>query len=194
MKNRWQFGILTSLAAWIALAAPLARAQFEIDPDHFDSPTLAPSDEPRTKADPEGPVANVDYEGRFTLPYSVQCKGKRLRPGKYSISFRADGKVGQATLNRKGKTIGVGGFVQKQARKAGGDALVIELNRGTRKLSEIQIAQLDLILDPRLSIASTSESKSKRIERLLLTESTHKKVRPRPVAHSRNALSVVSPN
>ena len=69
----------------------------------------------------------------------------------------------------------------------------MELNRGTRKLSEIQIAHLDLILDSSLYIVSTSDSKPKRIERLLLTESTHKKVRPRPVPDSRNALFLSFP-
>ena len=113
MKNRWWFGILTSLAAGIALAAPPARAQFDIDPDHFDSPSIVPFDQPRTKANSERAIANVHYEGRFTLPYSVQCNGKRLRPGKYSISLRADGKVAQATLNQKGETIAIGGVVQK---------------------------------------------------------------------------------
>ena len=189
MKNRWQFGVLTSLVAWIVVAGPLARAQFEIDPDHFDSPSV---DEPRTKADPEGAVANVHYEGRFTLPYSVQCKGKRLRPGNYSISLDADGRVVRTTLNQKGEKIDFGGLVQKQARSAGGNALVVELNRGTRELSKIQIAQFDLILDPRLSMASTSVSKPKHIERLLLTESSHKRVRLRSVLDSRNALSRVS--
>ena len=193
MKNRWWFGILTSLAAGIALAAPPARAQFEIDPDHFDSPSMVHFDHPRTEANSEGAVANVHYEGRFTLPDSVQCNGERLCPGKYSISLRADGKIGQATLNQKNETIGIGVVAQKQARRAGGDALVVELNRGTRKLSEIQIAHLDLILDSRLSIASTSDSKPKRIARLLLTESTHKRVRPRHVPDSRNTLSLVPP-
>jgi len=35
MKNKWWFAILVSLAAGILLAAPSARAQFEIDPDHY---------------------------------------------------------------------------------------------------------------------------------------------------------------
>ncbi len=155
MKNKWWFGIFASLAAGIVLAAPSARAQFEIDPDHFDSPNMVPFDQPKTKANSEAAAAIVRYEGRFSLPYSVQCDGKSLRPGKYSISLRADGNVGQATLNQKGETIGIGGVVRKHPRKAGRDILVVELNRGTRNLSEIQIAQLDLIL-------FSSDSKPKR--------------------------------
>jgi hypothetical protein len=187
MRKKCWFGILANLAAGILLAAPSARAQFEINPDHFDSPNMVPFDQSKTKANFEGAVANVHYEGRFILPYSVRCNGKNLHPGKYSIFLRADGKVGQARLNRNDETMDIAGVVQKQARRAGSNALVVELNRGTRKLSEIQIAQLDLIL-------SSSDSKPERTERLLLTESTHKKVRPRPVPDSRNALSLGSPN
>jgi len=101
MKNRSWFGILAGLAAGIVLAAPSARAQAEIDPDHFDSPNMVPFDRPQTKANSEAAVATFRYEGRFNLPYTVHCNGKSLRPGRYSISLRADGKVGQATLNQK---------------------------------------------------------------------------------------------
>ena len=175
MRNRSWLGILAVLAAGIVLAAPSARAQFEVDPDHFDSPNMGPFDRPKTKANSEAAAATVRYEGRFNLPYAVQCNGKILRPGKYSISLRADGKVGQATLNQKDKTTGIGGVVQKRARKTVIDAVVVELNRGSRNLSQIQIAQLDLILGPRLPVASSSDSKPQRIDRLPLTETTQKK-------------------
>jgi hypothetical protein len=51
----------------------------------------------------------------------------------------------------------------------------VELNRGSRNLSKVQIAQLDLILDTRLPVASPSDSKSQRIDRVPLTETTQKK-------------------
>ena len=186
MKNKWWFGILASLAAGILLTAPSGRAQFEIDPDHFDSPNMGLFDQSKTRANSEAAAATVRYEGRVRLPYAVQCNGKRLHPGKYAISLRADGKVGQVTLSRNDETMDIGGVVQKQARKAGSDALFFELSRGKRKLLQIQVAQLDLIL-------SSSDSKTERIERLLLTESTHKKVRPRSVPDPRNAFSLVFP-
>ena len=186
MKSKWWIGIVASLAVGIVVAAPSARAQFEIDPDHFDSPNRVPFDQSKTKANSEAAAATVRYEGRVRLPYSVQCNGKRLHPGKYAISLRADGKVGQVTLSRNDETMDIGGVVQKQARKAGSDALFVELSRGKRKLLEIQVAQLDLIL-------SSSDSKPERIERLLLTESTNKKVRPRSVPDPRNVFSLVSP-
>jgi len=187
MKNKCWFGILANLAAGILLAAPSARAQFEINPDHFDSPNMVPFDQSKTKANSEGAVANVHYEGRFILPYSVRCNGKNLHPGKYSIFLRADGKVGQARLNRNDETMDIAGVVQKQARGAGSNALFVELNRGTRKLLEIQIAQLDLIL-------SSSDSKPQRIDRLPLTESTRKSVQPGPIPNSRNGRTLLSQN
>jgi len=61
VKNRWWSGVLANLAVGNALAGPSARAQFEIDPDHLDSPTTVPFDQLRTKANSEGAVANVHY-------------------------------------------------------------------------------------------------------------------------------------
>ena|SRR5215469_8927798 len=187
MKNKRWFGTLASLAAGILLAAPSARAQFEIDPDHFESPNMGPFHQSKTKANSEAAAATVRYEGRVRLPYSVQCNGRRLRQGKYAISLRSDGKVGQVKLSRKDETMHIGGVVEKQARRAGSDALFVVLNRGVRKLSQIQIAQLDLIL-------SASDSRPERIDRFILTEFTHKKVRLRPASDSRNSLSLVSPD
>ena len=186
MKSKWWIGIVASLAVGILLAAPSARAQFEIDPDHFESPSMSPFDQSKTKANSEAAAATVRYERRVRLPYSVQGNGRRLRPGEYAISLRSDGKVGQVTLSRKDETMNIGGVVQKQARRAGSDLLFVELNRGVRKLSEIQIAQLDLIL-------SASDSRPERIDRFILTEFTHKKVRLRPAPDSRNSLSLVFP-
>ena len=40
VTNKCWFGTLASLEAGIVLAAPSARAQFEINPDHFDPPNM----------------------------------------------------------------------------------------------------------------------------------------------------------
>ena len=91
---------LSALSGLIPLGAPPARAQSEIDPDHFEAPNVEPFDV--VKADASSDAGRISYDGKFRLAYTVQCNGKSLRPGRYSVSLRYDGKVARATLNQDG--------------------------------------------------------------------------------------------
>jgi hypothetical protein len=160
---------LAALSGLIALGAPPARAQFEIDPDHFATPNAVPFDQ--VKTDTSSDVQTIRFEGKFRLTQTVQCNGKSLRPGRYSVSLRYDWKVVHATLNQNGRTIGIGGAVYRQAHRQGNDALIVEVNGTSRRLSAIQIAKLDFVLDPGPQINNSAHSEPGRIERLPLTES-----------------------
>jgi len=109
------------------------------------------------------------YDGRFTLPYTVQCNGKSLSPGRYSVSLQSNGKIGQVTLKQRGRAIGVPGVVHKPAHKNGSDTLVVvELDGRTRRLSAIQVAELDLIFEPGLAMEAASNRRPRRFEKLPL--------------------------
>lgn len=127
-----------------------AFAQFEIDPDHYETPAE---------------VANTHYEGKFTLPYTVQCHGRSLPPGKYSVSLDSDGKTGRVTLLRKGQSVKIQGIAQRENRPSR-SAIVVEQSGGTPRLSMIHAAQLDVRFDseqnPKLS------GPQRKIERLAL--------------------------
>ena len=169
--------IMGILAGWVGLAAlggPSARAQSEIDPDHFESSNVEPFE--RAKINTSSEARAMHYDGKFTLPYTVQCRGKSLPPGRYSVSLHSDGKIGQATLKQRGRAIGIPGVVHKQAHKYGSDTLVVvELNGKTRRLSAIQVAELDLVFEPKLPIESLSDRKPRRFEKLPLTETGQRK-------------------
>jgi len=111
---------LTALSGLLPLGAAPARAQFEIDPDHFESPNVEPFD--KVPTDARSDVGKIRYDGKFRLAYTVECNGKSLRPGRYSLSLRYDGKVARATLNQDGQTIGVGGVVHRQVQGQRNDA------------------------------------------------------------------------
>ena len=160
---------LAALSGLIALEAPPARAQFEIAPDHFDAPNAEPFD--KVKTDTSSDVGTIRFEGKFRLAQTMQCNGKSLRPGRYSVSLRYDGKVAHATLNRDGQTIGIGGAVRRQAHRQGNDALIVEVHGTSRRLSAIQIAKLDFVLDPGPQTKNSAHSEPGRLERLPLTES-----------------------
>ena len=166
---------LAALSGLIALGAPPARAQFEIDPDHFEGPNTEPLS--KVKAD-SGGVGTIRYDGKFRLAHTVECNGKSLRPGRYSVSLRYDGKVARATLNRDGRAIGIGGAVHRQVHRQGNDALIVELQGTTRRLSAIQVAKLDFVLDPERQIKNSGYGQPWRLERLPLTETVREPQAP----------------
>jgi hypothetical protein len=107
------------------------RAQSETDPDHFDSPNTEPFKKARPNVGTE--AVTISYEGRFSLPYKVQCNGKGLAPGKYSVSLLSDGKVGQAILNPNGQAIPILGVVRRPTNKHQTDAILVEVDGGTKE-------------------------------------------------------------
>jgi len=108
-----------------------AHAQFEVDPDHFET-TEGPT-----------PKAQMHYEGKVTLPYTVLCDGRSLPPGKYSVSLDSDGRTGQLTMLREGKAFRIQGVAQKQIHQAP-NSLVVERSGGLPELSLIHAYPMDL--------------------------------------------------
>lgn len=159
--------LLPCLTVLIALTAPCVCAQSEIDPDQFESPNTEPFSLAKPSADSQ--VAEMRYEGRFALPYSVLCSGNQLAPGKYTLSLRSNGKVGQATLSLKGQTVGIADVVQRQSHKRGSNTPIVEAKGKIRTLSAIQVAEFDFVFDPYRQTDSLSKSKPGYFEKLPLT-------------------------
>lgn len=103
---RWVIVVCLGLLGSVILGPSYAYAQSEIDPDHFDSRNTEPIPQPRIT---ESKVTETRYDRTFSLPYIVLCNGKKLPRGKYSISLRSDGHIGQATLHQKGHDIEIAG-------------------------------------------------------------------------------------
>jgi len=152
--------ILFCLAVIFLFESPRALAQSEIDPDHFEA-------QPSQPAKPAAAQV-AHYEGKFKLPYTVQCNGKSLAPGYYSLSFNSKGSIGRVTLKQKGEPIEITGVLYLQAHWEGRNALFVESNGVTRRLSAIHVAALDLVFDPKLQADQVSDARI-RIERLPLT-------------------------
>jgi len=120
-----------------------ACAQAEIDPDHFDSPTAQPIRQM---------VRLLRYDGAFSLPYSVQCRGKVLAPGKYFVSFRSyDGKVGRATLKQEDHAIEIADVVETEAPKQRDEVVFAGNNERERTLSMVRVSGFSLVFDPKYS-------------------------------------------
>jgi len=161
----WVVAIFVGLVASAILGASCAQAQSEIDPDHFDSPNTEPIP---PKAPANTRIDTIRYEGQFTLPHEVRCNGISLRPGKYSVSLRSNGKAGQATLNHKGHATEIAGIVQTQAAKRRNE-VIVENNGKWRALSVIRVSGFDFVFDPKHSVDPAPDSKGARVEKVLLT-------------------------
>jgi len=148
---------------WVMLGPSFAYAQSEIDPDHFDSPNTEPIAQLRTA---DSKVTELRYDGTFSLPYSVLCSGKKLAAGKYSISFRFDGKVGHATLNQKGHAIEIAGVVLSKQRN---EVVVVENDKIGRTLSVARINGVDFVIDPKLLADPSADRTATHAGKTLLT-------------------------
>jgi len=165
MKSVSIFAVFATLT-FLAFGATGAYAQQEIDPDHFDSPNTEPVPLPRT-SDSKAKVSG--YRGTFFLPYSALCNGRKLAPGKYSVSLRSNGRVGQATFNQKGHAIEIPGVVQTMGPKHHDEAVIVENNNNGPTLSAIRVRGFDFVFDRPDSAPSSQDGRRKPSERLPLT-------------------------
>ena len=159
-------GKVTALTLWMALGGTGAFAQQEIDPDHFDSPNTQPPDQPKSG---QGHGRATRYDGNFALPYGVQCSGKQLAPGRYSVTLRSDGNIGHGVLKSKSHFIEITGVVHPQGSKHGADVVVVGSIDKLRTLSAIQVAGVNFVFDPIFKRGASSSSKNEYIETLPLT-------------------------
>ena len=153
--------ILVSLALFFLFGISRAYAQSEVDPDHFEG-------QPSQHAKPaETRVAH--YDGKFKLPYPVQCKGKQLPSGNYSLSLHSTGNVGRVILKQKDQAIEITGVLYLQAHNEGSNVLFVENNGKMRRLSAIHVAELDLVFDPKPQTEKVLDTKAIKIEKVPLT-------------------------
>jgi len=150
--------LFVALLGSVMLGPSRAYAQAEIDPDHFDSPNAQPI--PQL-------VRLLRYDSTFCLPCSVLCNGKKLAPGKYSISLYFDGKVGRATLNQRNHAIEIARVVQTEVPKQRDEVVVVENNQTGRTLSVVRVSGFDFVFDAKHS-ADPSDGSPARTKKLPL--------------------------
>lgn len=154
------------LAVLVTLGSPRAFAQYEVDPDHYETTDTKPLQEFKTNV--PGQVAKIHYEGNFVLPYSLQCNRSSLPPGKYSIAVDSEGRTARVTLNRRGHSMRIDGITQRQSPNHRRSVLVVERTGATHQLSLIQVAQLDLAFSPTVGAERPADGKPRNLQELPL--------------------------
>ena len=167
MKVTSVIRIFASVAVLFVFVASGACAQSEVDPDQFDSPNTEHFPQPKAK-ERVAVAAEQRFNGTFMLPYNLECAGKKLLAGHYSLSLRSDGKTGRVKLNQKDQSIEIAGVVQKQARNPGPSALYVGLSGNARRLLAVHLSELDLVFDVNQQIRQSTGAKPAKIEKLAL--------------------------
>jgi hypothetical protein len=174
MKVMSAIRIFASVAVLLVVGNSSTRAQSEVDPDHFDSPNTENFSQPKAK-ESVAVMTEERFRGAFTLPYNLECAGKRLLAGHYSLSLRSDGRVSRVTLNQKNQSLEIAGVVWKPGGSPGPSALYVGLSGKARRLLAIHLTGLDLVFDANQQLLQSSGGRPARIEKLsLLTVSPQK--------------------
>ena len=98
--------VVTAALGIACLLPATVHAQAEVAPDFYpilNTETIA--------AQPvQGPIAKetkVDFQGKFSLPYDVNCSGKNLKAGQYLLSVKSDGRTRLVTINGIGQKVNI---------------------------------------------------------------------------------------
>ena len=171
MKTMRFVAACAGLAFLVTLGTLRAYGQAEVDPDHYGT-SEAVASQP-TKTNTAHRAAQVHYEGSFLLPHSLQCDGRHLAPGKYSLSLSSDGKTTQLMLNRQGQVVRVQGITQQRSRNHEQNSLIVKRSGMTNRLAMIHLADFDFFVGPPPKLEQTSRVTGS-IEKLplILTDTT----------------------
>lgn len=134
MKSR-KLQLVVPILFVISLTPALCRAQAEVDPDHFDSPSNASTVAKRNPS---------QAHGSFFLPFDVRCAGVKLAAGHYSLSVQQSGRRDVVRLVRivngvRAQALEVAATPSLSADGPGG--LVIDRVNQRRTLTAISLQQ-----------------------------------------------------
>src|SRR6267143_828603 len=145
------------------------NAQSEVDPDHFEMNNVEPVPQPHAKLPVQQERTAVHFRGKFNLPHTAECAGKRLLPGEYLLALSSEGKNIQVTVSQKGRAIRFAAHVAARVGNAGQNTLILQRGGTLRKVAAIDLKDFSLILCPGFEGKVSLENQSRGTERLPIT-------------------------
>jgi len=144
--NMMKASMLTAALALACLLPATARAQAEVAPDNYDleAPQSAPAAQPALATTKTQSAA--DFDGKFSLPYNVNCGGKALAPGAYSLTVKSAGSNRVVTIHRNGEDTNL--VVRRVSQRPASSTSALLLRRAgpARTLEAVYVQQLNAVL------------------------------------------------
>jgi hypothetical protein len=138
--------VLVGLGLMAFLATP-CQAQSEVAPDIYDANGIVGvTPQPQKVLPRQDKQQAADFQGRFTLPYELQCAGRVLAPGDYSLFFHSVGANRMVTVRGKGAIMKIRPPVVSERATTGQSMLLVLQTRELRALRAIYLAELRLVL------------------------------------------------
>ena len=132
---------------WIVVGLAIAcfwpattHAQAEVAPDNYKAENMMP-------ATPAPPV-KADFEGKFSLPFQVQCSRNKLAAGQYTLAVRTEGTGKIVTIHREGSDIVLTARIVTKPSDSGESALLVRHGPGprTRTIEGLYLGNLNMML------------------------------------------------
>jgi hypothetical protein len=137
------------VVAWLSLACTFparCQAQSEASPDVYDVASQEPEPAPAAKATAaRHPRGKSDFGGQFVLPYEVQCAGRKLAAGRYSLAVDGHGRTPTVSLTRAGETLLIPAKAVFPSSRRGGSAVVVWRAGSERKIEAVYVDKLRLV-------------------------------------------------
>jgi hypothetical protein len=127
------------------LAAP-CYAQAEVAPDFYDAVSPAAIAQAPQPVAASQQQADKQFRGTFTLPYDIQCSGKTLPAGQYSVALDSGTALRLVTLRHDGKTIKLRARVLSTYSARGQSALLVNRGEKGRTLEAIYLQNQNVVL------------------------------------------------
>jgi hypothetical protein len=127
------------------MAAP-CQAQTEVAPDFYEAASLAVVSPAPQQIAASRQQTDLQFHGSFTLPYNVECSGKTLPAGEYSVVLQPGPAQRFVTLLHNGKTIRLRARVRSEYSAPGESSLLVSRHERSRRLEAIYVQELNVIL------------------------------------------------
>ena len=138
--------VLVGLGLMAFLATP-CQAQSEVAPDiYYPNGIVGVTPQPQKILPRQDKKQAADFQGRFTLPYELQCAGRVLASGDYSLSLHSVGANRMVTVRGKGGIMRIRPRVVSEHTTAGQSMLLVLQTRELRVLKAIYLEELRLVL------------------------------------------------
>jgi len=167
MKLR-MLSVVVCALAWTTLKSVPCQAQTEIDPDHFESQNVEPFSQP-APTDAANQSA-ADFQGAFTLRFSVTYAGMILPPGQYFVSIHSRGNADVVTLTLEGNAARVQTVATSRSSADGPSAVILERTGRRRTLTAISLERPRIMFHLR---AAPGRSNSSGTELVPISYTTH---------------------